>query len=343
MWIVPCSGVPSRDVPVRNVLSRSTVRSTFTSTDWCVIGSSALETREASSPLAPFTTPLTERRGGGGPAAGKSRSFTYAQFGANPVKIFVVSRWQPSAIACTFGSGFSSASRQAAAPAVNTNRSSTAARRFTRALSPPASLRSFHDRGPPRPGRVLCRRRGAGGPRAPPRPPRRRGRPERPRRRRDGELRRARLRDPVGDGGGRGTPPLPACGLPAPAARALPRLLARGVVDDPRDRADSRAGRHRRGLPRPRRGRAVVRRRARTRGGGARGGACADAPVVLTRRRDIEGGRQDRLRPAQARRPDRRAPRPRSGVPGALPDPHPPRPRPACRGAPPRDRDRDDR
>ena len=71
-----------------------------------------------------------------------------------------------------------------------------------------------------------------------------------------------------------------------PAPLALPRLLARGLVDGPRDRPDGRAGRDRRGLPRPRRGRAGLRRRARARRGGAGRRAGPHAPLVLARRRD---------------------------------------------------------
>ena len=72
-------------------------------------------------------------------------------------------------------------------------------------------------------------------------------------------------------------------------------------------RRGARAGR---GLPRAaRRGRGRGRRRRAARGGGA------GAPVVLPRRRDLQGRRQGRLRPRQARRRHRRparARRPRS-------------------------------
>ena len=94
--------------------------------------------------------------------------------------------------------------------------------------------------------------------------------------------------------------------LRPPAACALPRVLARGLVDRPRDRADRRAGRDRRGVPRPRRGGAGLRRRPRARRGGAGGRPGPDAALVLARRRDLEGRREGRLRPAQARRPDGR-------------------------------------
>ncbi len=100
---------------------------------------------------------------------------------------------------------------------------------------------------------------------------RRRRRPARPRRRRDRELRRAALRDPLGDVVRRGASPLPAGRLRPARGCALPRLLARGLVDRARDRADRRAGRDRRGLSRPRRGRARLRRRARARRGGPGG------------------------------------------------------------------------
>ena len=52
-----------------------------------------------------------------------------------------------------------------------------------------------------------------------------------------------------------------------------------------------------------------VRRRARARRGRAGGRAGADAALVLARRRDLEGRREGRVRPAQARRPDGRAAR----------------------------------
>ena len=54
---------------------------------------------------------------------------------------------------------------------------------------------------------------------------------------------------------------------------------------------------------------APLRRRARARRGGAGGRAGADAALVLARRRDVEGRGEGRLRPAQARRADRRAAR----------------------------------
>ena len=95
----------------------------------------------------------------------------------------------------------------------------------------------------------------------------------------------------------------------AAADVALPRVLARGLVDRARDRAHGRAGRDRRGLPRPRRGRTGLRRRARARRGGAGGRPRPHAPLVLARGRDLEGRREGRLRPAQARRADGRAAR----------------------------------
>ena len=82
--------------------------------------------------------------------------------------------------------------------------------------------------------------------------PDRRRRPARPRRRRDRELRGALVRDPLGDVGRGGAPPLPARGVRPAAPHAVPRLLAGGLVDGPRDRPDGRAGGDRRGLPRPR-------------------------------------------------------------------------------------------
>ena len=133
-------------------------------------------------------------------------------------------------------------------------RSVAVSRRRRRPDPPPRGLPSSAcDRRPPRPGRVLRRRRGAREPRAAGRAARRRRRSARPRRRRDRELRRAALRGRLGDVVRRGAPPLPPGGLRPPARRALPRVLARGLVDRARDRADGRAGRDRRGLPRPRR------------------------------------------------------------------------------------------
>ena len=82
--------------------------------------------------------------------------------------------------------------------------------------------------------------------------PRRRRRPARARCRRDGELRRAPLRDPLGDELRRGAPPVPGDDLRPPAPRALPPVLAGGLGGDRGGRAARRADRDRRGLPRPR-------------------------------------------------------------------------------------------
>ena len=60
----------------------------------------------------------------------------------------------------------------------------------------------------------------------------------------------------------------------------------------------------------------------------------AHAALVLARARELEGRRQDRLRPPQARRADDRAPGPRGGVPRAARDPPAAGDRPARRGAP---------
>src|SRR6185312_1953877 len=135
----------------------------------------------------------------------------------------------------TFGSGLTSASRQAVAPRASPTRTSAVTRRATARLSrgcpqPPAAVPLTHDRRAPRPGRVLRRRRGARGPVAPHRAARRRRRPARARRRGDGELRRTQLRHPLGDVMCRGAPPLPTRDVRAPPPHALPRLLARGVV-----------------------------------------------------------------------------------------------------------------
>ena len=150
-------------------------------------------------------------------------------------------------------------------------------------------------------------------------PARRRRRPARPRRRRDRELRRAPLRDPLRDELRRGAAPLPAGRLRAAARPALPRVLARGLADDPRRDADRGAGRDRRGLPRHRRGRrGRLARGAEGRRGGADVGARGDEPLLLARRGHVQGGREGRLRPAQAGRAHRRA------RPGARPRSSPP-------------------
>ena len=132
------------------------------------------------------------------------------------------------------------------------------------AVSTAAPYRSPRaDTRPSRPRRLLRRRRGARGPDAPHPAARRRRQPAGPRRRRDGELRRAAVRNPLGDELGRGAPALPRGRLRAAAAHALPAVLGGGLERDPRGRSPGRAGRDRRGLPRPRHGR---RRRSRALG-----------------------------------------------------------------------------
>ena len=128
-----------------------------------------------------------------------------------------------------------------------------------------------------------------------------------------------------------------------PRGCPLPRVLARGLVDRARDRADRRAGRDRRGLPRSRRARAGLRRRPRARRGRPRRREGAHAALVLARRRDLEGRGEGRVRPPQAGRPHGRPARARGGVPGAVPDPRAARDRPAGRGAPRGGGRRDDR
>ena len=73
--------------------------------------------------------------------------------------------------------------------------------------------------------------------------------------------------------------------------------------------------------------------RARARRGGAGGRPRRDEPDVLARRRDVQGRRQGRERPAQAGRADRRAAGPRGGVPRAVRRAPAARGRPARRGA----------
>ncbi len=185
----------------------------------------------------------------------------------------------------------------------------------------PQAYACSHDRRASRPRRVLRRRRGARGPEPAPGPARRRRRPGGARGRRHRQLRRAGLRHPLGDVGGGGPPPLPARRLRAAAPRPLPRLLAGGLVAGPRDGADRRAGRDRRGLPRPRRDRTVVRRRKSARRSRSGGDPCAHPALVLARRRHLEGGGEGRLRPAQAAWFDCRAAR-GAKPPSSLRSPH---------------------
>ena len=88
---------------------------------------------------------------------------------------------------------------------------------------------------------------------------------------------------------------------------------------------------------------AALRRRARRRRGRSRGRPRAHASVVLARRRDVEGRREGRLRPAQAGRAHRRAARARGGVSRAVPDPAAAGRRPEGGGAAHGLRHRDDR
>ena len=73
-------------------------------------------------------------------------------------------------------------------------------------------------------------------------------------------------------------------------------------------------------------------------GSGSGGCAFAHRALVLARGRRLEGGREDRVGPQEARRSDAGAARPRSGLSRALPDPAAARRRAARRGAPRRRR-----
>ena len=163
------------------------------------------------------------------------------------------------------------------------------------------------DTRPSRPRRILRRRRGARGPDAPHPAARRRRQSAGPRRRRDGELRRPPLRHPLRDELGGGAPPLPRRRLRPAPPRALPAVLRGGVERDPRGRAPRRAGRDRRGLPRPGHGRPDVHGRPGRRRGGADVGAGGDLTLVLPRRLDLEGRLQGGIRPPQAGRDHGRA------------------------------------
>ena len=171
----------------------------------------------------------------------------------------------------------------------------------------------------------------------------RRRRPARTRRRRDRELRGAEVRDPLGDVMRGGAAALPARRLRPAAPQRLPGVLAGGLELGARGRADGRAHRAGRGLPRPRRGGRHLRRGTGAGRGGADVGAWSDEPERGHGRRHVEGRRQDRQRPAQARRPDRRPGRPRGVVPRALRRAAPARRRPALGGSAARGRPRDDR
>ena len=99
---------------------------------------------------------------------------------------------------------------------------------------------------------------------------------------------------------------------------ALYREYSRSVWETvTRRRADRRADRHGRGLPRCGRGCARLPRGARRRRGGADGGAGCDEPHVLARRGAVQGRGEGGERCAQARRSRRRPVRTGSGVPRA--------------------------
>src|SRR4029077_14502194 len=171
------------------------------------------------------------------------------------------------------------------------------------------------DRRPPGPRRVLRGRRGArepGAPRTAARGGRRSARAPPPRHR---QLRRAALRDPLGHELRRGDSPLPAGCLRLAAAFALPRVLAERLGDSARGRAESRADRDGRGLPRRGRGRAGLSCRSRRGRGGADRRTGRDEPHLCARRRPVQGGRQGRERRPEAGRP-RRGPR---GTGGRVP------------------------
>ena len=118
-----------------------------------------------------------------------------------------------------------------------------------------------------------------------------------------------------------------------PAQEPLLRVLAGRLERRTGRRADGRAHRSRRGLPRPHGGGSRVQRRAG--GGGGRAGCRTrvDAAHRVPRRLDREGRRQGGERPAQARRADGRAARAGSLVPGAVRRAAAPRGRPARRAA----------
>ena len=199
------------------------------------------------------------------------------------------------------------------------------------------------DRRARRPGCLLRRRRGTRRPEPALEAARRRRRPAGPRGRRDRELCRAPLRHPLRDELRGGSAPLPERGLRASTPRPLPRALAERLVDDPRGRAGRRADRDRRGLSRPDRPGGRLPRGPATRRGDPDGRARHDEPDVLTRDLELQGRREDRERPAQARRDHRRSARPRGGVPRAARRPQAAGRRPA-RGAAAAPRgDRDDR
>ena len=167
--------------------------------------------------------------------------------------------------------------------------------------------------------RVLRRGRGARAAGAAPQAARRRRRPAGPRRRLDGELRRAAVRHPLGDELRRGAAPLPRGRLrPAAAQRSTASTRRRSGPRSARScrassaRASTRATSTSTGVASDfSRARAVA-------GGGADVGARGDEPLVLARRRAVEGRRQGRVRPAQARRHHRRAGRDRGRLPRAL-------------------------
>ena len=156
------------------------------------------------------------------------------------------------------------------------------------------------DSRPSRPGCVLRRRGGARAAGAAAEAARRRRRPARARRRLDRELRRAAVRDPLGDELRRGAAAVPGRRLRPPAPLALPRVLAGRLGVGARGRAARRAHRARRGLPRPHRARVRLLARPGGRRGRADLGARGDQPVLLARGRADEGRRQGRLGPPQA-------------------------------------------
>ena len=168
-------------------------------------------------------------------------------------------------------------------------------------------LGSRHDRRAPRPRCVLRGGRGTRGSGSPHEAPRRRRRPAWARRGRDRELRGAQVRDPFGDELRRSAAPLPAQRLHPAAALALPRVLATRLGDGSRSRADGRANRARRGLPRSRRRCRALPRCPRGRRGRQDCRPGRDEPDLFDRSGELEGRRQDRQRPPQARRTHRRA------------------------------------
>ena len=147
------------------------------------------------------------------------------------------------------------------------------------------------------------------------------GRSGRPRRRLGGELRGPRVRRPLRDVPARGRPRAARTACSCRSTGALPAGEPRRHGGPAPLHAAGRADLHRRGVPRRDRLVRAVRRRARR----SRASIKAARPRRgradrLGRRRDDQARGQDRLRPAQAGRPGRRAAGRGGGVPRAAAD-----------------------